>query len=52
VITAEVMPNLIGYIEAGEIKPSFAATYPLEQLHAAQTAFIAKEHTGNIVVVP
>ncbi len=52
VIDPEVMTNLIRYIEAGEIKPALAATYPLEQLHAAQTAFIEKTHTGNIVVIP
>ena len=52
VIDPVVMENLVRYIEAGEIKPALAATYPLEELHAAQTAFIAKEHTGNIVVTP
>lgn len=52
VIDLEVMPNLVGYIEAGDIKPALAATYPLSELHAAQAAFIAKQHTGNIVVVP
>ncbi len=52
VIDPEVMTNLIGYIEAGEIKPALAVTYPLEDLHAAQTAFIEKTHTGNIVVIP
>ena len=52
VITPEVMPNLISYIEQGEIKPALAATYPLEQLHEAQETFITKQHTGNIVVIP
>ena len=52
VIDPEVMPNLIRYIEAGEIKPALAATYPLENLREAQAAFIAKTHTGNIVVTP
>lgn len=52
VITPEVMPNLINYIEQGEIKPALAATYPLEQLHEAQETFITKQHTGNIVVIP
>ncbi|WP_299698670.1 alcohol dehydrogenase family protein [uncultured Tateyamaria sp.] len=52
VIDLEVMPNLVRYIEQGEIQPALAATYPLSELHAAQTAFIAKQHTGNIVVVP
>ncbi len=52
VIDEDVMPNLVRYIEAGEIKPVLAATYRLEELREAQAAFIAKEHTGNIVVVP
>jgi NADPH:quinone reductase-like Zn-dependent oxidoreductase len=52
VIDLEVMPNLIGYIERGAIKPVLAATYPLSELRAAQEAFVAKTHTGNIVVEP
>lgn len=52
VIDPEVMTNLIRYIEAGAIKPALAATYPLENLREAQAAFIAKKHTGNIVVIP
>ncbi len=52
VIDQDVMKNLIRYIEAGEIKPALAATYPLRELHAAQTAFVEKQHTGNIVVLP
>ena len=52
VIDPEVMTNLVRYIEAEEIAPVLAATYPLDELHAAQTAFIAKAHTGNIVVTP
>ena len=52
VIDLDVMGNLVRYIEAGAIKPALAATYPLEELHMAQRAFIAKEHTGNIVVCP
>ncbi|MEX0311084.1 MAG: alcohol dehydrogenase family protein [Tateyamaria sp.] len=52
VIDLDVMPNLVRYIEDGAIRPALAATYPLKDLHAAQTAFIAKQYTGNIVVVP
>ncbi|MEM1429348.1 MAG: alcohol dehydrogenase family protein [Pseudomonadota bacterium] len=52
VIDLSVMPNLVRYIEAGEVRPMLAATYPLAELRAAQTAFIEKRHTGNIVVVP
>lgn len=52
VIDPDVMPRLIGYIESGAIRPALAATFPLSELHAAQTAFMAKAHTGNIVVLP
>lgn len=47
-----VFPNLIGYIERGEIKPLLAATYPLEQIVAAQKAFMDKAHVGKIVLIP
>ena len=46
----ETFPNLVGYIERGEIKPVLAETYPLEKLHDAQRSFVAKKHVGNIVV--
>jgi len=50
VTTLNVFPDLVGYIERGEIKPALAAAYPLSELHAAQQAFIDKKHVGNIVV--
>lgn len=52
VIDPQVMTNLVRYIEAGDIRPALAAAYPLEELREAQAAFIAKKHTGNIVVTP
>lgn len=52
VIAPKITANLVKYIEAGDIQPALAATYPLEQLREAQAAFIAKNHTGNIVVTP
>jgi len=52
VIAPGVTEALIRYIEAGDLRPALAATYPLDALHAAQAAFVAKAHTGNIVVVP
>ena len=52
VVEPHIFRDVVSYIEAGEIKPMLAATYPLEELHAAQEAFIAKKHTGNIVVTP
>ena len=52
VIDPQVMPTIVRYIKQGAIKPALAASYPLDQLREAQTAFIAKQHTGNIVVCP
>lgn len=47
-----VFPNLISYIEQGEIRPLLAATYPLEQIAVAQKAFQEKRHIGKIVLIP
>ena len=52
IVPPGVFADLVGYIERGEIKPLLAATYPLAELAAAQEAFIAKRHVGNIVVTP
>lgn len=49
---APVFPNLISYIENGEIRPLLAATYPLDQIAAAQRAFQEKHHIGKIVLLP
>ena len=51
-IPPHVFGDLIRYIEADEIKPLLAETYPLSEFHAAQQAFIDKAHVGNIVVIP
>lgn len=48
----QVFRNMASYVEKGEIRPLVAATYKLADFHAAQTAFIEKDHVGNIVVVP
>lgn len=47
----EVFPNLIGYIERGEIRPVISATYPLSEIAAAQTDFVQRSHVGKIVLV-
>ena len=49
---APVFPDLIGYIERGEIRPLLAKTFPLEDIAAAQEAFMAKDHIGNFVLIP
>jgi NADPH:quinone reductase-like Zn-dependent oxidoreductase len=47
-----VFENLVGYIERGEIRPVVARTYPLDQIIAAQTDFLAKKYTGKLVLIP
>ncbi len=47
----EVFPNLVRYIERGEIKPLVAATYALAEIVDAQEAFLTKQHVGKIVLV-
>jgi NADPH:quinone reductase-like Zn-dependent oxidoreductase len=47
-----VFPNLVGYIERGEIRPLLAKTFPLEQIEDAQREFLQKTHFGNFVLIP
>ncbi len=47
-----VFPNLISYIERGEIRPLLAGTFPLESIADAQREFMRKRHIGNLVLLP
>ncbi len=47
-----VFPNLVGYIERGEIIPLVAKTFALEDIVSAQQEFLQKAHFGNFVLVP
>jgi NADPH:quinone reductase-like Zn-dependent oxidoreductase len=47
-----VFPNLVSYIEKGEIRPLLAKTFPLEQIVEAQREFIKKKHVGKFVLIP
>ena len=47
-----VFGNLVRYIEAGDIRPILAASYPLSQIVDAQRYFMKKSHIGNVVLVP
>ncbi len=47
-----VFPDLVGYIERGEIRPIVAATFPLERIAEAQREFLEKHHVGNFVLIP
>lgn len=45
---SNVFSDLVSYIEAQEIRPVVAETYPLRDLPAAQEAFLSKSHVGKI----
>ena len=50
IVPPGIFADLVRYIENGEIKPVIGGVYPLTELHAAQQAFIDKNHVGNIVI--
>ena len=45
-----VFADLVGYIARGEVRPVVGGTYPLEEIHAAQQAFVDKRHVGSLVI--
>lgn len=47
---ASVFADLIGYVQAGKLRPAIAATYDLRDIHAAQAAFASKTHVGKIAL--
>ncbi|MEM7208188.1 MAG: alcohol dehydrogenase family protein [Pseudomonadota bacterium] len=47
-----VFPNLVAYIERGEIKPLLAKTFALKDIAIAQQEFMQKNHFGNFVLLP
>lgn len=48
----QVFPNLISYIERGELRPLLAGTWPLQMIAEAQQEFLKKSHIGNFVLIP
>lgn len=50
--TRDAFRRVLGHIESGRIRPLLANTYRLSEFKAAQSAFIEKQHVGNLVVVP
>ncbi len=49
-LDADVFAGLVKRIEEGQIKPLVAATFPLEEINAAQEAFAKKGYVGKIVL--
>ena len=50
IVPPGTMARLVKLIEGGKLKPMLAQSFPLRDLARAQQAFMAKKHTGNIVV--
>ncbi|MGX9293255.1 alcohol dehydrogenase family protein [Tsukamurella paurometabola] len=50
--TRTAFRRLVGYIEAGAVRPLLHGTYRLSRLRDAQREFMAKTYVGNLVVVP
>ena len=50
ILEPQVFGALINRIERGDIKPLVGETYPLDQIEAAQEAFLQKGHVGKIVL--
>ena len=47
-----VFPNLIGYVEQGQIRPLVAKAFALRDIAMAQQEFMQKRHIGNFVLLP
>ena len=47
-----IFPDLVSYIEKGEIRPLLAKTFPLKDIAKAQEEFMQKDHFGNFVLIP
>ncbi len=50
VLDETVFPRLVRRIEAGEISPVVAGTFPLRQITEAQREFEKKRHIGKLVI--
>ena len=50
VLEPEIFPNLIGLIEQERVAPLVSNVFALNEIAAAQTTFLAKNHVGKIVI--
>lgn len=48
----QVFPDLVSYLERGEIRPLVARVLPLKDIAEAQQEFMSKSHVGKIVLLP
>ena len=47
-----IFPNLVSYVEKGEIMPLLAKTFSLKNIVEAQREFTEKKHVGKFVLIP
>lgn len=47
---SNILPDVISYIERGEIRPLVSAVFKLEELRSAQEAFLEKGYIGKIAI--
>ncbi len=47
-----IFENVIRYIEEGKIKPLVSESFPLQDIHKAQIAFMEKKFIGKLVLIP
>jgi len=52
VLETSVFPDLVRYIESGQLRPMVASVHPLSAIVEAQQEFLEKRHTGKIVLIP
>lgn len=45
-----ILEDVVGYIERGELRPQIAQEFDLRELREAQSAFLGKQHVGKIVI--
>lgn len=49
---AEVFKRLVSYVELGQLMPTVAKVFPLDQIKEAQKFFQSKSYCGKVVITP
>ncbi|MCW0001742.1 zinc-binding dehydrogenase [Pararhizobium sp. YC-54] len=48
----DTFPHLVRLVVDGKVNPFASKTWPLTEIHAAQTEFFEKKHVGSLVLLP
>ncbi|MEO1430351.1 MAG: zinc-binding dehydrogenase [Cyanobacteria bacterium J06633_8] len=49
---SEVFQGLVNYLEKGQLMPTVAKVFPLDQIKEAQKFFQSKNYCGKVVIRP